>query len=96
MSNVVKTINPDPKKKGVPIAKDRYDFLHGEILALLKEKGPLGAMQIVAEMDKRLGGDKKVGYSIGWYVTAIRLDMEAWGELLYNRKDKKPLVTLAK
>ena len=76
------------------IDKDRYDFVRGEILGLLKDKGPLGAMQMVNEMDKRLGGDKKVGFSIGWYVTAIRLDMEARGELDYDRGAKKPLITL--
>jgi len=94
MAEKILTKNPDPSKKGVKIDKDRYDFVHDEIIGLLKDKGPLGAMQMVNEMDKRLGGDKKVGFSIGWYTTAIRLDMEARGELLYNRKAKKPVVAL--
>lgn len=91
----VKTLNPDPNKKGVSIDKERYNFIHDEIIRLLREKGPLAAMQMVREMDKRLGGDKKVGYSIGWYTTAIRLDMEAKGELSYDRKAKKPVIILS-
>ena len=94
MADRIMTLNPDPSKKGVPIEKQRYDFVRHEMLNLLQEKGPLGAMQIVREMDERLGGDKKVGYSIGWYTTAIRLDLEARGELMYDRSAKKPVVTL--
>jgi hypothetical protein len=88
------TKNPNPAKKGVSIDKGRYDLIKQEILALLKGSGPLGAMQLVTEMDKRLGGDKKVGFSIGWYTTAIRLDLEARGEIKYDRSAKKPVVTL--
>lgn len=88
------TKNPNPTKKGVSIDKDRYNFIKQEILQLLKEKGPLGAMQMVSEMDKHLGGDKKVGYSIGWYATAVRLDLEARGEIKYDRSAKKPVVML--
>ncbi len=94
MDDKILTKNPDPNKKGVKIDKDRYDFVRGEILALLKEKGPMGAMTMVQEMDERLGGDEKAGFSVGWYATAIRLDMEARGELIYNRGDKKPVISL--
>ena len=88
------TKNPDPAKKGVSIDMDRYNFIKQEILRLLKEKGPLGAMQLVSEMDKRLGGDKKAGFSIGWYTTAVRLDLEARGKIQYDRSAKKPVVTI--
>ena len=94
MSVLITTLNPNPSKKGVPIEKSRYSFLRNEILNLLKEKGPLGAMQLVREMDGRLGGDIKVGYSIGWYTTAVRLDLEARGQLKYDRHTKKPVITL--
>ncbi len=93
MDNKILTQNPDPTKKGVSIDRDKYDFIHSEILKALKDKGPLGAMQLVKELDSRVG-DKKFGGSVGWYTTAIRLDMEAKKEILYGRSDKKPVITL--
>ena len=93
MSNKILTLNPDPTKKGVNIDKDKYDFIHSEIIKVLREVGPIGAMQLVRELDARIG-DEKFGASIGWYTTAIRLDMEAKKEILYNRSDKKPVITL--
>ena len=93
MSDKILTINPDSNKKGVSIDKDKYDFIHSEIIKVLQDKGPVGAMQLIKELDDRIG-DEKFGGSIGCYATAIRLDMEAKKELLYNRSDKKPLVRL--
>lgn len=93
MSDTILTLNPDPSKKGVNIAKDKYDFIHSAILKVLQEKGPIGAMQLVKELDNSIG-DEKFGASVGWYTTAVRLDMEAKNEILYNRGDKKPLITL--
>jgi hypothetical protein len=93
MNDKILTSNPDPNKKGVKIDKDKYDFIHTEILKVLHHKGPLGAMQLVKELDGTIG-DEKFGASVGWYVTAIRLDMEAKKEILYNRSDAKPTITL--
>jgi hypothetical protein len=94
MNDKILTRNPDPNKKGVKIDKDRYDFIHTEILKVLHDKGSIGAMQLVWELDNRIG-DEKFDASVGWYTTAIRLDMEAKKEILYNREDKKPLITLS-
>lgn len=94
MSDKILTRNPDPKKKGVNIDKDRYDFIRAEILKTLKHEGPLASMKLIAAMDKRLGGDVKFGSSIGWYTMAVRLDLEARGEILYDRSTKKPVLTL--
>ena len=95
MNEKILTKNPDPDKKGVRIDKDRYDFIHDEIISTLKDNGPLSAMELVDEVNRRLGGDKKAGFSVDWYATAIRLDMEARGEILYNRGDKKPVISLS-
>jgi hypothetical protein len=94
MNDKILTLNPDPNKKGVKIDKDKYDFIHAEILKVLHDTGPIGAMRLVKELDSRIG-DTTFGGSVGWYTTAVRLDMEAKNEILYNRNDKKPLVTLA-
>lgn len=93
MNDKVLTLNPDPSKKGVSIDQDKYGFIHAEILKVLRDMGPLGAMRLVKELDSRVGDDK-FGASVGWYATAVRLDMEAKGEILYDRSNKKPLITL--
>jgi hypothetical protein len=93
MSDTILTLNPDPNKKGVNIDKAKYDFIHAEILKVLQEVGPIGAMKLVNELDARIG-DEKFGGSVGWYATAVRLDMEAKHEIVYNRDDKKPLIKL--
>jgi hypothetical protein len=93
MSAKILTLNPDPNKKGVNIDKDKYDFMHAEIIKALQETGPIGAMQLVKELDARIG-DAKFGASVGWYVTAVRLDMEARNEILYDRSAKKPVIRL--
>jgi len=93
MTDTILTLNPDPNKKGVRIDKAKYDFMHAEILKVLREVGPIGAMALVKELDNRIG-DEKFGGSIGWYATAVRLDMEAKNEIRYNRDDKKPVITL--
>jgi hypothetical protein len=93
MSDKILTLNPNPGKKGVNVDKDKYEFIHDEIVKVLRDKGPLGAMRLVQELDSRIG-DEKFGGSVGWYTTAIRLDMEAKKEILYDRKAKKPLITL--
>ena len=93
MYDTILTLNPDPQKKGVRISKDKYDFIHSEILKALRDIGPIGAMRLVKELDSRIG-DNRFGASVGWYTTAVRLDMEAKKEILYNRKDKKPVIAL--
>jgi hypothetical protein len=94
MSEKILTLNPDPAKKGVNIDKDKYDFIRSEILKLLRETGPISAMQVVKQLDARIG-DEQFGASVGWYATAVRLDMEARNEIAYDRSAKKPLVKVA-
>ena len=62
---------------------------------MLKDQGPIGFMALIAAMKQRLS-DAKFGGSVGWYTTAVRLDMEAKGEISYDRKAKKPVFVLAK
>jgi hypothetical protein len=94
MSDTILTQHPDPHKRGVNIDKAKYDFIRAEIIKAVGELGPMSAMQLVRHLDARIG-DEKFGASVGWYATAVRLDMEAKKEILYNREAKKPVVSLA-
>jgi hypothetical protein len=93
MSDKILTLNPDPSKKGVNIDKDKYDFIHAEILKVLREVGPIGAMALIRELDERIG-DEKFGGSVGWYTMAVRLDMEAKKEVMYSKSGGKTVISL--
>lgn len=90
----IMTLTPDPIKKGVNIDMEKYDFMRSTILEVLDEKGPLSSGNLVEAVCDHINAKGGVPYSIGWYTMAVRLDLEARGEVLYNRGDKKPLVSL--
>jgi hypothetical protein len=84
----IKTLHPEGKP-GVSIDRDKYEFVRAEILAVLADTGKTGARfrnvkatdepDLIDLVALRLGPDFKG--SIGWYVTAIKLDLEARHEL---------------
>ncbi len=95
MNEKILTKNPDPAKKGVKIDKDRYDFMRGVILGILKAQGPLSNASLIAAIVDEVERDGKVDYSVGWAAMAVKLDLEARGELKYDRSVKKPVICLA-
>ena len=83
--------NPDPKKKGPRIATDMYAVLQRTALAVVPKKAPgITLKEYIDEMATRLpkvkGWDRST--SASWYAMAIKLDMEARGEL--KRVNDKP------
>lgn len=94
MNEKILTKNPDPLKKGVKIDKNRYDFMRGVILSILKDQGPLSNATLISEVVDEVERDGKVEYSVGWCAMAVKLDLEAQGEVVYDRSAKKPLIRL--
>jgi len=94
MKEKVLTKNPDPSKRGVKVDKARYDFVRGVILSILKKQGPLSTSELVAAAVDEIEHDGKVDYSVGWCAMAVKLDLEARGEVVYDRSAKKPVVSL--
>ncbi len=83
--------HPDPKKKMPRLARDSYAVIHKTALAVVPKKAPgITLNAYLEEMKKRL--PKVKGWnraaSAGWYAMAIKLDMEARGEL--RRVNNKP------
>ena len=83
--------NPDPKKKMPRIARHSYALVHKTALAVVPKKAPgITLKEYLDEMATRLpklrGWDRST--SAGWYAMAIKLDMEARGEL--KRVNDKP------
>ena len=83
--------NPVPKKKMPRIAKHSYTIVHKTALAVVPKKAPgITLKEYLDEMATRLpkvkGWDRSA--SASWYAMAIKLDMEANGEL--KRINAKP------
>ena len=76
--------NPDPKKKGPRMDRSTYALVRGAALATLPAKAPgLTLEQFRSALAKRLGRTKgwDPAMSARWYGMAIKLDLEARGEL---------------
>jgi hypothetical protein len=76
--------NPDPAKKGARIPRDQYVIARRAALATLTAKAPgITLIDFRAKMAKRLlrakGWDRSL--SASWYTMAVKLDLEARGEI---------------
>lgn len=76
--------NPDPKKRGPRLTKDSYALLRKAALATLPASGPgMTLAEFRAALAKRLaktnGWDRTK--SASWHGMAIKLDLEARGEI---------------
>jgi hypothetical protein len=76
--------NPDPKKKGPRMDRATYEVVHKAALATLPVKAPgMTLEEFRSALAKRLGRTKGWDQSLSamWYGMAIKLDLEARGEL---------------
>lgn len=94
MNEKILTANPDSAKKGVRIDKSRYDNIRTVMLEILKTRGPLSTKSLVEAVAEVVEKNGKVEYSVGWCAMAVKLDLEAKGEICFDRSAKKPVVTL--
>lgn len=69
------TLHPDPDKNGVNILKTKYDLIRSSILGQLGEQGPMTFSALMRAVDEDLEG--KFEGSVSWYVTTVKLDLEA-------------------
>ncbi len=85
MDEKILTRHPDPGKQGVSISKAKYDVIRGTILDLLQSNGEMTFTELNNAANERLDG--KFDGSISWYVTTVKLDLEA-RELILQRVPK--------
>jgi hypothetical protein len=73
----IMTLHPDPGKQGVRIDRAKYDLVAQAIQEAIRQHGEItfnGLMQAVeAALQGRMEG------SVSWYVTTVKLDLEARG-----------------
>lgn len=76
--------NPDPSKSGVNIPTFKYDLIRSAICAVVGEAGPAGfpLKDLSAAVGQRLSAEDKdrIG-KLGWHMMAVKLEMEAAGDL---------------
>ena len=75
MDEKILTKHPDPNKQGVRISKTKYEVMRQTILDLLRVQGEMTFTQLTNAAVERLAG--KFDGSVSWYVTTVKLDLEA-------------------
>ncbi|MFN8388115.1 MAG: hypothetical protein U0V48_06440 [Anaerolineales bacterium] len=90
---MVKTLHPQ-KKQGVNISRDKYDTIRKAIMSELRANKEMTFMKLSRAVEKEVRG--KFDGSVMWYVTTVKLDLEARGEVKRVPNSRPQLVRLAK
>ena len=87
MVEKVLTQHPEQGKVGVNIDKMKYEDVRETILEVVQRRGTITFKGLVDEVNAKLG--KAFDGSVPWYVTTIKLDLEAKG-VIERIPNKKP------
>lgn len=77
MSEKILTRHPDEGKSGVNIDKQKYDVIREAILEAIRDHGEITFKELTENVRRKLEGT--FDGSIPWYVTTVKLDLEARG-----------------
>jgi hypothetical protein len=75
---MIRTLHPE-KKQGVNISKEKYEIIRKAILSTLCTQKEMTFMNLSRAVEKEVNGNFEG--SVTWYVTTVKLDMEARGEI---------------
>ena len=92
MKDVIRTLHPE-KKQGVNISREKYEIIRKAILSTLRAQKEMTFMKLSGAVEKQLGS--KFDGSVLWYVTTVKLDLEARGEIKRVPNSRPQLVRLA-
>jgi hypothetical protein len=92
MKDTIRTLHPH-KKQGVNISKEKYDVIRNAILCVLQTQKEITFMKLSRAVEKEVNGN--FDGSVMWYVTTVKLDMEARGEIKRVTNSRPQLVKLA-
>jgi hypothetical protein len=92
MKDKIRTLHPE-KKQGVNISKEKYDIIRSAILCVLQRQKEITFMNLSRAVEKEVNGN--FDGSVTWYVTTVKLDMEARGEIKRVPSSRPQLVKLA-
>jgi hypothetical protein len=92
MKDTIRTLHPD-KKQGVKISKEKYEIIRKAILCVLQTQKEITFMNLSRAVEKEVNGNFEG--SITWYVTTVKLDLEARGQVKRVTNSRPQLVKLA-
>ena len=79
-------------KTGVNIDRQKYDVVREAILEAVRTNGAITFSDLTTEVRSRL--EATFAGSISWYVTTVKLDLEARGEIVHLQKSGPQRQTL--
>lgn len=91
MKEKIRTLHPE-KKQGVNISKEKYEIIRKAIFCVLETQKEITFMKLSRAVEKEVQG--KFEGSVTWYVTTVKLDMEARGEIKRVPNSRPQLVKL--
>jgi hypothetical protein len=91
MKSTIRTLHPD-KKQGVNISKEKYQVIRQAILSTLSAQKEMTFMKLSRAVEKEVNGNFEG--SVMWYVTTVKLDLEARGEIKRVPNSRPQLVKL--
>ena len=92
MKDTIHTLHPQ-KKQGVKISKEKYEIIRKAILCVLQAEKEITFMNLSRAVEKQVNGNFEG--SVTWYVTTVKLDLEARGQIKRVTNSRPQLVRLA-
>ena len=91
MRDMIRTLHPE-KKQGVNISRQKYEIIRKAIMATLRRQKEMTFMNLSRAVAKEV--DENFDGSVTWYVTTVKLDLEARGEIKRVPNSRPQLVKL--
>jgi hypothetical protein len=92
MKDTIRTLHPE-KKQGVNISREKYETICEAILSALQGKQEMTFMDLSRAVEKQVNGNFEG--SVTWYVTTVKLDLEARGKIKRVHHSRPQLIRLA-
>jgi hypothetical protein len=92
VKDTIRTLHPE-KKQGVNISREKYELIRKAILSTLRAQKEMTFMDLSRAVEQEVNGNFEG--SVTWYVTTVKLDLEARGQIKRVPKSRPQLVKLA-
>lgn len=93
MKDMIRTLHPQ-KKQGVNISREKYEIIRKAIMTALRTQKEISFMNLSRAVEKEVNGTFEG--SVNWYVTTVKLDLEARGTVQRVPNSRPQLVKLVK
>ena len=87
------TVHPESARQGVAVEKQKHALVRESILRNLRMHGPMTFSQLGVAVEAELQG--AFSGSVLWYCTAVKLDLEARGEIRRIPNSRPQMIEIA-